>query len=128
MDHSDQLAAWEALIASAEGAHASVDPQVAEDFYQQAIKHARLCFGESDIKLAHSWLYLGDFLEHQERYQEGETAYNNAITIYKECENPLLIAIAMRNLAQVVCAQGRHQEGIELRAYARRLFKRNYEA
>lgn len=119
MDPASEFSFWEAITKAAEDAHGRGDLELAEKHYKQAIDHAVKSFGAEHERTAYSWLCFGDFLEHQERYSQGEIAYRKAVELYDKYGNRLLFAMAMRNLAQVVCLQGRHEEGAALGEQAR---------
>lgn len=127
MDPSGEFSFWEAVTKAAEDAHARGEFELAEKHYRQAIDQAAKAFGSTHVTAAHSWLYFGDFLEHQERYGEAETAYRCAVEIYDKYGHLVLFALSLRNLAQVVCAQGRHNEGGDLRNRARVILSKAIE-
>ena len=80
---------------------------------RRAIRSTRRTFSAEHPNVALAHLQLGDYFYHEQRYEEAESAYRNASEIYERlgAGHELLLAIALRSLAQAVCAQDRHDEG-----------------
>ena len=95
---------------------------------RRGIRAAKRTYGAEHPNTALAFLQMGDYFAHEHQHLEAESAYKSACEIYDAlgCGHELLHAIALRSLAQAVCAQNRHQEGEALTARATHLIV-NYQ-
>jgi tetratricopeptide (TPR) repeat protein len=86
----------------------------------RAVKSAVKIFGTVHVDVALALLNLGDFFEQQNRLDQAEVAYKQAVDIYEllGVGHELLQAIALRSLASAVFDQGRMAESTSLRTRA----------
>ena len=77
-----------------------------------AIRTARRTCGSEHVSVAFCHINLGDFYLREHNFMEAETAFRHAADIYDALGvgHELLHAIALRSLAQALCAQERDAE------------------
>ncbi len=120
MNSYSEIPFWKVLLTAAEEAHKLGEYARVEALLKRAVLAAGE--GAEPVDLALALVHLGDMYEHQGRHLESEEAYRKASEIYDSFPgNDLLLAMTLRNLADVLCELDRHEEGAELRARALRL-------
>ncbi len=121
--YSSQPVHWKPLVLAAEKAHKERREAEREMLLRHAICAAERALGNDHANVAVSYLLLGDFFSEQDRFQEAELSYRQAVRIYQNLgpDHEILLALATRHLAAAIRVLGRGQEADDLMTLSRQL-------